>query len=60
MLSPAQVHTPSGAAVWYGRVTPHHVDAIVQETILGGRVLPALLRGGMNLARPGNKTLNDW
>ena len=60
LFAAAQINTPQGASVWYGRVTPHEVDAIVRETILGGRVLPALLRGGMNLARPGNKTLNDW
>ncbi|KII95793.1 hypothetical protein PLICRDRAFT_34741 [Plicaturopsis crispa FD-325 SS-3] len=43
------IYTPRGAGVWYGRVTPHEVPAIVRETVLGGRVLPALLRGGVNL-----------
>ena len=33
--------------MWYGRVTPHEVDAIVKETIIGGKVLAPLLRGGM-------------
>ena len=37
-----------------------YVDAIVKETIIGGRILPALLRGGMNLCNPGRKSLNDW
>ncbi|RDX55502.1 Sucraseferredoxin-like protein [Lentinus brumalis] len=54
------INTPRGASIWYGRVTPHEVDAIVKETIIGGRILPALLRGGMNLCHPGRKSLNDW
>ncbi|KAI0677141.1 Sucrase/ferredoxin-like-domain-containing protein [Trametes maxima] len=54
------INTPRGASVWYGRVTPHEVDAIVKETIIGGRILPPLLRGGMSLSHPGHKTLNDW
>ena len=55
-----QIYTPQGSSVWYGRVTPHQVDAIVRDTIIGGKVLPPLLRGGLNLARPESKTLNDW
>ena len=51
---------PTGATVWYGRVTPHEVDAIVRETVVGGKVLPALLRGGLNLCRAGRESLNDW
>ncbi|KAG6333507.1 hypothetical protein ID866_5583 [Astraeus odoratus] len=54
------IYTPLGASVWYGRVTPHHVKAIVKNTIIGGRVLPPILRGGLNLARAGCKTLHDW
>ncbi|RPD81227.1 Sucraseferredoxin-like protein [Lentinus tigrinus ALCF2SS1-7] len=54
------INTPQGVSIWYGRVTPHEVDAIVKETIIGGRILPALLRGGMNLCHPGHKSLNDW
>ncbi|KAI0750692.1 Sucraseferredoxin-like protein [Daedaleopsis nitida] len=54
------IHTPRGVTVWYGRVTPHEVDAIVKETIVGGRILPALLRGGSGLCAPGRKSLNDW
>nr|VWP01663.1 Guanyl nucleotide exchange factor Sql2 [Ganoderma boninense] len=55
-----QINMPTGAAVWYGRVTPHEVDAIVRETVVGGKVLPALLRGGLNLCHPGRGGLNDW
>ncbi|KAM5544891.1 hypothetical protein V8D89_001789 [Ganoderma adspersum] len=54
------INMPTGAAVWYGRVTPHEVDAVVRETVIGGRVLPALLRGGLNLCHPGRGGLNDW
>jgi len=54
------INTPQGASVWYGRVTPHEVDAIVKETIIGGKILPPLLRGGLNLSRPGHKSLHDW
>ncbi|KAH9918230.1 Sucrase/ferredoxin-like-domain-containing protein [Epithele typhae] len=54
------INTPRGVSVWYGRVTPHEVDAIVRETIIGGRILPALLRGGMNLCAPGHQSLHEW
>lgn len=54
------IYTPQGAGVWYGRVTPHDVESIVENTIIGGLVLPPLLRGGLNLSRPGCKSLNDW
>ncbi|KAL4242024.1 Thioredoxin-like ferredoxin [Abortiporus biennis] len=54
------IYTPQGVAVWYGRVTPHVVDAIVEETIIGGKVLPPLLRGGINLSQPNHQSLNEW
>lgn len=54
------IYTPSGSGVWYGRVTPHDVDSIVENTIIKGLVLPPLLRGGLNLSRPNCKSLNDW
>ena len=56
----SQIYTPQGSGVWYGRVTTHDVESIVQHTIIGGEILPPLLRGGVTLARPGCKTLNDW
>ena len=55
-----QIYKPQGVSVWYGRVTPHHCEAIVRDTIVGGKVLPPLLRGGLNLSRPGRESLNDW
>ncbi|KAF7433289.1 hypothetical protein PC9H_005239 [Pleurotus ostreatus] len=54
------IYTPQGASVWYGRITPHEIESIVVNTIIGGLVLPPLLRGGINLSRPGCSTLNDW
>ncbi|KAI0268366.1 Sucraseferredoxin-like protein [Gloeopeniophorella convolvens] len=54
------IYMPQGAGVWYGRVSTHEVEPIVHTTILGGRILPPLLRGGVNLARPDCKRLNDW
>ncbi|KIL00394.1 hypothetical protein PAXRUDRAFT_821765 [Paxillus rubicundulus Ve08.2h10] len=54
------IYTPRGASVWYGRVTPHDVQSIVKNTIIAGQVLPPILRGGLNLVRPGCKTLYDW
>ncbi|KAI9001116.1 Sucrase/ferredoxin-like-domain-containing protein [Trametes punicea] len=54
------INTPRGVAVWYGRVSTHEVEAIVKETIIGGKILPPLLRGGLNLSFPGHQSLNDW
>lgn len=36
-----------GAGVWYGRVGPEHVEGIVGETLVRGRVIAELLRGGV-------------
>ncbi|KAJ7778146.1 Sucrase/ferredoxin-like-domain-containing protein [Mycena metata] len=54
------IHIPNGTSVWYGRLTPHEVEAVVTNTIEGGLILPPLLRGGVNLSKPGCKTLHDW
>jgi len=54
------IYRPQGSAVWYGRVTPHEVTAIVKNTIIDGTVLPPLLRGGLNIMKPECKSLNDW
>ncbi|KAF8272530.1 Sucraseferredoxin-like protein [Lactarius quietus] len=54
------IYMPQGAGIWYGRVSTHEVEPIVHTTILGGQILPPLLRGGVNLARPDCKRLNDW
>ncbi|KAJ7247873.1 Sucrase/ferredoxin-like-domain-containing protein [Mycena haematopus] len=54
------IYTPSGTSVWYGRVSPHEVESVVENTIEGGLILPPLLRGGLGLSKPGCKTLHDW
>lgn len=61
-LMEPQIYTPQGpgSGVWYGRVTPHEVEAVVRHTIIEGKVLPPLFRGGVNLSRATGKTLLDW
>ncbi|GAW01849.1 sucrose cleavage family protein [Lentinula edodes] len=54
------IYTPQGSGVWYGRVSTHEVESIVSQTLEEGLVLPPLLRGGMNISRPGCMSLNDW
>ncbi|GMK57732.1 hypothetical protein CspeluHIS016_0405660 [Cutaneotrichosporon spelunceum] len=44
---------PSGAYLSYGRVSPHEIPRVVEETILQGKVVPGLIRSGTGLARPG-------
>ena len=55
-----QIYTPNGVGLWYGRVSTHEVESIVANTIIGGQVLAPLLRGGMNLQKPGCKSFHDW
>ncbi len=38
----------AGCGIWYGRVEPKHVEGIIKETVLGGRVIHDLFRGGVN------------
>ncbi|KAM0793787.1 hypothetical protein ACM66B_001204 [Microbotryomycetes sp. NB124-2] len=55
------IYLPNGAAVWYGRVTPKDVGAIVEATILRGKVIPELLRGGMGLTgKGGERGVLSW
>ncbi|KAK3297049.1 Sucrase/ferredoxin-like-domain-containing protein [Chaetomium fimeti] len=42
-----EVHPLAGHGIWYGRVEPQHVEGIVGETILKGRVIEELFRGGI-------------
>ncbi|OCK98585.1 sucrose cleavage family protein [Cenococcum geophilum 1.58] len=37
----------AGQGIWYGRVSPEHVEGIIQETILGGKVISSMFRGGI-------------
>jgi (2Fe-2S) ferredoxin len=40
-------HALAGCGIWYGRVEPKHVEGIVQETILSGKVIEEMFRGGI-------------
>ncbi|KAK3685586.1 Sucrase/ferredoxin-like-domain-containing protein [Podospora appendiculata] len=42
-----EAHPLAGHGIWYGRVEPRHVQGIVAETILNGRVISELFRGGI-------------
>lgn len=53
LLLLTQILLPSGAYLSYGRVSPHEVPRIVEETIMQGKVVPGLIRSGTGLARPG-------
>ena len=43
----------AGRGIWYGRVEPRHVEGIVKETVLGGRVIRELWRGATGLGGAG-------
>ncbi|KAF2002440.1 hypothetical protein P154DRAFT_553064 [Amniculicola lignicola CBS 123094] len=47
-LQKGEENALSGMGIWYGRVLPEHVEGIVQETIVKGRVIGELLRGGVS------------
>jgi hypothetical protein len=42
-----EAHPLAGHGIWYGRVEPKHVQGIVEETVLKGRVIAELFRGGI-------------
>lgn len=42
-----KAHDLAGCGIWYGRVEPKHVEGIVKETVLEGRVIEELFRGGI-------------
>ncbi|KAJ5674821.1 uncharacterized protein N7477_004755 [Penicillium maclennaniae] len=44
----AEPHPLAGKGIWYGRVEPKHVHGIVEETILGGKVVKDHFRGGID------------
>ncbi|WYZ38747.1 hypothetical protein EsH8_III_000661 [Colletotrichum jinshuiense] len=41
-------HPLAGKGIWYGRVEPKHVEGIVKETVLEGRVVADMFRGGID------------
>lgn len=42
------IYTKSGKAIWLARVTPQHVNAIIEHCVLKGEVFPDLLRNAFN------------
>lgn len=44
----AEPHPLAGKGIWYGRVEPKHVQGIVEETILKGKVVADHFRGGID------------
>ncbi|EFQ27869.1 hypothetical protein CGRA01v4_03510 [Colletotrichum graminicola] len=43
-----EAHPLAGKGIWYGRVEPQHVEGIVKETVLEGRVIADMFRGGID------------
>ncbi|EPE02290.1 fmi1 protein [Ophiostoma piceae UAMH 11346] len=41
-------HPLAGYGVWYGRIEPQHVEGIVKETVLDGRVVTDHFRGAIS------------
>ncbi|BGP21209.1 sucrase/ferredoxin-like family protein [Rhodotorula toruloides] len=55
------IYFRNGSSIWYGRVTPPDVAAIVDRTIIHGKVIPELLRGGLGLAgKTGPRGVLEW
>ncbi|KAK7700844.1 hypothetical protein SLS64_010695 [Diaporthe eres] len=42
-----ETHPLAGHGLWYGRVEPKHVDGIINETVLQGRVIENMFRGAL-------------
>ncbi|KAL2828292.1 Sucrase/ferredoxin-like-domain-containing protein [Aspergillus cavernicola] len=41
-------HPLAGKGIWYGRIEPKHVEGVVENTILGGKVVSDHFRGGID------------
>ncbi|KAF9995151.1 hypothetical protein BGZ80_005435, partial [Entomortierella chlamydospora] len=54
------VHKSEGTAIWYGRVEPCHVQAIVDVTIEKGEVIQELYRGSMSGSFDQSKKKVAW
>lgn len=47
-IPPGMTSNPlAGKGIWYGRIEPKHVEGVVSETVLGGKVLVDHFRGGI-------------
>ncbi|KAF2084388.1 hypothetical protein K490DRAFT_49284 [Saccharata proteae CBS 121410] len=45
-------HPLAGKGIWYGRVGPEQVEGIVEETIVQGKIIKELFRGGIEDNEP--------
>ncbi|KAF7713455.1 Uncharacterized protein PECH_001229 [Penicillium ucsense] len=43
-----ELHPLAGKGIWYGRIEPKHVQGIIEETVLRGRVVADHFRGGID------------
>lgn len=41
-------HPLAGKGIWYGRIEPKHVEGLIEETLLGGKVVTDHFRGGID------------
>ncbi|KAK1539557.1 uncharacterized protein CCOS01_00871 [Colletotrichum costaricense] len=48
LMANGEKHPLAGKGIWYGRVEPKHVEGIVNESVLGGRVVADMFRGGID------------
>ncbi|KAJ4287572.1 hypothetical protein N0V90_012275 [Kalmusia sp. IMI 367209] len=42
-----QTNELMGSGIWYGRIGPEEVEGVVEETVVKGRIIADLLRGGI-------------
>lgn len=51
LVIPPRSRSPlAGYSIWYGRVTPSHVEGIITQTINEGKLIKDLFRGGLKLS----------
>lgn len=54
------IYLPNGSTVWYGRVNPRDIKSIVEETIIGGKIIPELLRGALGVEGKSSGSILSW
>ena len=52
-LENREVSPLAGKGIWYGRVEPRHVQGILKETVIDGRLIEELLRGVHSRSKDG-------
>lgn len=41
-------------------MTTHNVESVIEETVIGGKVIPELLRGGIDLGNRVSGSVMEW